>query len=379
MAGNLTAARAAAASPPGSVIRRDAERVALVLRSLLQRLSGTTLLVTGGSGFLCSYLFETVASFNDTSGVPPCRMLCVDNLKSGVATRVAHLLGRSDFRFIEHDASQPLNLDEDVHWIVHGASIASPTLYRLYPLETIDVNVAGTRHMLDLARRRGVQSILYLSSSEIYGNPPPECIPTPETYLGAVSCTGPRACYDESKRVGETLCGVYHRLHSLPVKTVRPFNVYGPGLRLDDKRVIPDLMSDALAGGPLTIFSNGLATRSFCYVSDAIQAMWHVLLSSHDGEVFNVGNDAEEVTVAQVAARMQQVAGAPALEIEYRRSPDADYLTDNPDRRCPDLTKMRRTFEWSPHVSLTDGLSRTLAHYRELQGRRFDADKGRGV
>ena len=148
---------------------------------------------------------------------------------------------------------------------------------------------------------------------------------------------------------------------------------------MDDKRVIPDLMSDALAGGPLTMFSDGRATRSFCYVTDAIEAMWHVLLSSHHGEVFNVGNDAEEVTMAQVAARMQQVAGEPTLDIEYRRSPDVDYLTDNPDRRCPDLTKMRRAFEWVPQVSLTDGLSRTLAHYRELQGRGVDGDKGRGV
>ena len=363
-------------SPQGSVIREDAVQLVDALRPLLHRLSGTTLLVTGGSGFLCSYLFETVARFNDTSDGPPCRMLCVDNLQSGVATRVTHLLGRPDFRFIEHDASKPLALDEDVHWIVHGASIASPTLYRLFPLETIDVNVAGTRHMLDLARQRGARSLVYLSSSEIYGNPPPESIPTPETYLGAVSCTGPRACYDESKRLGETLCGVYYRLHGVPVKTIRPFNVYGPGLRLDDKRVIPDMMSDALAGGPLTILSDGRATRSFCYITDAISAIWHVLLSSSDGEAFNVGNDAEEVTVVDVAERMQQVAGEPRLEIQYRRSADADYLTDNPDRRRPDLTKMRGTFNWAPRVSLTDGLARTLAHYRELQARRLHDNPG---
>lgn len=365
-------------SPQGSVIQEDVGQIVDALRTQLRKLSGTTLLVTGGSGFLCSYFLETVAYVNDTSEGPPCRMLCVDNLKSGVATRVRHLMDRADFRFIEHDASQPLDLDEDVHWIVHGASIASPTLYRQFPLETVDVNVSGTRHMLDLARRRGVTSLLYLSSSEIYGNPSPESIPTPETYVGAVSCTGPRACYDESKRLGETLCGVYHRLYGLPVKTVRPFNVYGPGLRLDDKRIIPDLMSDALAGGPLTILSDGRATRSYCYITDAIDAMWRVLLSPCDGEAFNVGNGAEEVTVAQVAARMQQVAGQPALDIQYRRSPDADYLTDNPERRCPDLTKMRRTFGWTPRVSLAEGLSRTLAHYRELQARRGSSGRGRG-
>jgi len=358
------------------VIRRDAEQIVEALGPHLRQLAGTTLMGPGGSGFLCSYLFETVACFNDASGMSPCRMLCVDNLKSGVATRVAHLIGRPDFRFIEHDASQPLALDEDVQWIVHGASIASPMLYRQFPLETIDVNVNGTRLMLELARRRGVRSLLYLSSSEIYGNPPPECIPTPETYVGAVSCTGPRACYDESKRLGETLCGIYHRTFQVPVKTVRPFNVYGPGLRLDDKRIIPDFISDALGGGPLTLLSDGRATRSFCYVSDAIEGLWRVLLSSCDGEAFNVGNDAEEVTVADVAAALQRVAGDPPLTIQYRRSPDADYLTDNPERRRPDLTKIRSTFDWTPRISLTEGLSRTLEHYRERLGR--GEKKGRG-
>jgi dTDP-glucose 4,6-dehydratase/UDP-glucuronate decarboxylase len=349
------------------VVREDAEQIVKLLQPQLRRLAGTTLLVTGGSGFLCSYFFDTIATFNDTAGGRPCRMLCVDNLKSGLAQRLAHLFHRGDFRFIEHDISRPLDPGEDVQWIVHGASIASPTFYRRYPLETIDVNVSGTRHMLELARQRGARSMLYLSSSEIYGNPPPDRIPTPETYVGSVSCTGPRACYDESKRLGETLCTVYHRLHRLPVKTVRPFNVYGPGQRLDDRRVIPDLIADALAQQPLTILSDGRATRSFCYVADVIQAMWHVLLSDCDGEAFNVGNDAEEVTIEQVAGRLQQVAGDPPLDIRYRHSADADYLTDNPERRCPDLTKMRRAFGWAPRVTLTQGLGRTLAHCREVQ------------
>lgn len=352
-----------------SIIREDVEDIRRELESQLQQLSGTTLLVTGGSGFLCSYFLDTLARFNDVAVGAPCRMLCVDNLKSGLVTRVAHLLGRPDFKLIEHDASRPLEINEPLHWIIHGASIASPSVYRLYPLETIDVNVSGTRHMLDLARAKGVRSVLVMSSSEIYGNPPADCIPTPEDYPGNVSCTGPRACYDESKRLAETLCTVYHRLHGVPVKVIRPFNVYGPGQRLDDKRIIPDFIGDAVARRDLTILSDGRATRSFCYISDAIRAMWHVLLSSCDGEIFNVGNDAEEVSVEQVARRLQDVAGEPRLEIRYCRSSDPHYLTDNPDRRRPDLTKICRTFRWRPRISLSEGLSRTLAHYRELQER----------
>src|SRR5262249_15958041 len=157
-------------------------------------------------GFLCSYLLETVAYLNDTAWQRPCRLISVDNLRSGIAARVAHLAERRDFRFLDHDVSQPLDPAERVDWIIHGAGIASPTFYRKFPLETVDVNVSGTRRMLDLAQRQGARSILYMSTSEIYGDPDPAFIPTAEDYRGNVSCNGPRACYDESKRMAEALC-----------------------------------------------------------------------------------------------------------------------------------------------------------------------------
>jgi dTDP-glucose 4,6-dehydratase/UDP-glucuronate decarboxylase len=248
---------------------------------------------------------------------------------------------------------------------VHGASIASPVFYRRFPLETIDVNVTGTRLMLDLARN-GARGLLYISSSETYGDPDPTSIPTPETYWGNVSFTGPRACYDESKRLAETICATYHRLYGTPVKIVRPFNVYGPGQRLDDGRIIPDLMSAALARRPLVLFSDGRATRSFCYVSDAIRAMLTVLLSGAEGEAYNIGNDTEEMSIGRVAECMSDVAGPPKLPVRYEASVDSNYLTDNPQRRCPDLTKLRRLKGWTPLVSVRDGLSRTLQSYQEL-------------
>jgi len=189
-------------------------------------------------------------------------------------------------------------------------------------------------------------------------------IPTPEDYRGNVSCTGPRACYDESKRLAETLCTTYFRTHRTPVKIMRPFNVYGPGQRLDDQRIMPDLMAAALARRPSVLYSDGRATRSFCYVRDAIRAMLLVLVSDADGEAFNVGND-EETTMSALAELMATVAAPPRLAVEYRVSADKDYLSDNPQRRCPDLSKLRTRTGWRPEVRLADGLARTLASYRE--------------
>ncbi|MGH7619076.1 MAG: NAD-dependent epimerase/dehydratase family protein [Gemmatimonadaceae bacterium] len=348
-----------------SVIDEDVERILADLPDPSRNLAGTTVLVTGAAGFLCSYIVETVAAINAAGLNPPCRVIAVDNLITGVSKRLGHLAGRPDVRFLEHDITRPLDLGERVDWIIHGASIASPTFYRLHPLETIDANVGGIRRMLDLAREHGARGVLSLSSSEIYGDPVAAAIPTPETYLGNVSCTGPRACYDESKRLGETLCATYARLYGTPVKVVRPFNVYGPGQRLDDKRIIPDLMSAALERRPIVLFSDGRATRAFCYVTDAIRAIWHILVSGPPGEAFNVGNDAVETSILDVAETLRNVAGPPDLEIELRLSKDRDYLTDNPQRRCPNLTKLRALCDWQPKVPLAEGLERTLRSYEE--------------
>lgn len=343
----------------------DAQAIVGEMAELLKELSGGTLLVTGASGFLCSYLLDVVAALNDAALGPPCKLIALDNFKSGLSDRIAHLRTRPDVRFVLHDVGQAFEPEEPVDWIVHGASIASPSLYRQFPLETIDVNVNGTRHMLEIARR-GARSMLYLSTSEIYGDPGPGFIPTREDFRGNVSCTGPRACYDESKRLGETLCTTYFRLYRTPVKIVRPFNVYGPGQRLDDGRIIPDMMTDALRRRPLVLYSDGRATRSFCYVRDAVRGMLSVLLSHADGEAFNLGNDAEEISVAGLAERISEVAAPPRLPVEYRRSLDPHYLTDNPERRCPDISKLRSLGNWRPEVGLTEGLSRTLRSYREL-------------
>lgn len=351
-----------------SVIQEDARLVVAQMGAALQPLAGKTVLVTGAAGFLCSYLVDVLVAAGEA--LPePCRVIALDNFQSSVPERVAHLAAHPHVRFVAHDIRQPFTPDGPVDYILHGASIASPIFYRKFPLETIDANVTGTRLMLDLARAQSARSIVVMSTSEIYGDPDPAHIPTDESYNGNVSCTGPRACYDESKRLAETLCQAYFHLYGTPVKVIRPFNVYGPGQRIDDARIIPDLMKAALDRQPLVLFSDGRATRSFCYVRDAIAGMLYVLLSTADGEPFNVGNDEEEISIRDLAARMIAVAGPPDLSIEFRVSEDAQYVVDNPQRRKPVLTKLRSLAPWTPAVSLDEGLARTLRSYRELRAR----------
>jgi dTDP-glucose 4,6-dehydratase/UDP-glucuronate decarboxylase len=343
------------------------EDVAVILDDLttpLAKLHGSTLLVTGASGFLCSWFVETVAALNDQGVGEPCRVIAVDNHVTGQADRLARI-GGDWLRLVEHDVTHPLDLGEPVDWVINGASIASPTTYRRFPLETIDVNVTGTRNALELARTHDSRGVLHISSSEIYGDPDPAFVPTSEEYVGRVSCTGPRACYDESKRLSETLCMTYRRLYDVPVKIVRPFNVYGPGQRLDDGRIMPDILGSLVRREPISLFSNGEATRAFCYVTDAIRAMWHVLLSDVAVEIFNVGNDLDEVAIAELAAQAAVLGGPPSLPVVHAASHDSDYVSDNPQRRCPDLTKLRSTFPWVPRVPLLTGIERAYRSYLE--------------
>jgi len=341
------------------VIQEDCRAVAGRLGEAAAELSGSTMLVTGAAGFLCSYLLDVIAALNRTLPAP-CRVIAVDNFRIGIPERISHLRADANFRFEDCDVSKGFDPGCPVDWIVHGASIGSPTFYRRYPLETIDVNVNGTRNMLELAKK-GSRGMLLTSTSEIYGDPDPANIPTKEDYRGLVSCTGPRACYDESKRLGETLSVTYYRLFQTPVKTVRLFNVFGPGQRLDDKRIIPDLMSAALASRPIVLLSNGLATRSFCYITDAIAGMLLVLISGSPGEAFNVGNGSEEISIRGLAEFVGEIAN---VDVSFGESEDRDYVTDNPQRRCPDTTKLQKQLGWLPMTSLRDGLRRTLDAYR---------------
>lgn len=330
------------------------------------RFSGKTILLTGGGGFLGTYFVHYFTILNDRKLLKePCKLCLVENFIRGVPDWFDSIRGREDVQIIEGDINKPLDLPKS-DFVIHAATIASPTYYRLHPIETMDANVIGLRNLLDFVKENPCESFLFFSTSEIYGDPDPENIPTKETYRGNVSCTGPRACYDESKRYGETLCVNFHQQHNIPIKVARPFNNYGPGLRLEDKRVIPDFFSNILNDNKIEILSDGHVTRTFCYISDAIAGYLQILLSEHNGEAFNIGTENPEITMLDLAKTISKIVkGNDEFEYEHKVSADKNYLTDNPQKRCPDLTKSKTMLGYNPQVTLEDGLTRIYNYYKK--------------
>jgi nucleoside-diphosphate-sugar epimerase len=290
----------------------------------------------------------------------------MDNFLRGVPNWLAVFDKRKDIIIQKADIVSERQF-QPAHFIIHAASIASPIFYRKRPIETMDANVIGLRNLLEHSRTVPPESFLFFSSSEIYGDPDAANIPTKEDYRGSVSCTGPRACYDESKRYGETLCVSFFRTYGTPIKIVRPFNNYGPGLKITDRRVLPDFFRDASVGKNIVLLSDGRATRTFCYISDAITGYLLALLSSNNGESFNIGSDKPEISMEDLAELVIQTTGA-RIKIEKQQSEDPQYLTDNPQRRCPDLSKSRLMLGYSPKVGLVDGLARMFEFYKENPG-----------
>jgi UDP-glucuronate decarboxylase len=350
-------------TPLPTVVAEDLQAIGDRVAPTVAKLGGATLLVTGAAGFLPSYVVDALVYANNHLLTEPCRIIGVDNFATGVPERLGHLQDRSDLTLIRHDITEPVAVDGPVHYILHGASIASPTWFRRLPLETIDVNVMGTWRLLEFAVGQPLRGFLYLSSSGIYGDPTVDQVPTSEEYWGNVSPLGPRACYDESKRLAETICMTFFRVHGVPARIARPFNVYGPRLRLDDGRVVPDFIGDAIAGKPITLYSRGDVSRSFCYVTDAVSGLILLLCDGVPGEAYNVGND-EEVTIRQLAETVDEVSGK-GLGVSFEVSADAHYLTNNPQRRVPDLRKLKALGRWEPQVPLREGIRRTYRFYEE--------------
>ena len=355
------------------VVAVDLEQCCTHLRHEFGAMAGRRVLITGGAGFLGYYVVQALLQWNRR--VPPADQIAtivVDNYVRGVPTWLTSLGDAAGLQVAVHDVTQPLpGVLGDFDYILHAASIASPTFYRQHPIETMDANVTGLRLLLDRTREqqergRAASGFLFFSSSEIYGDPERTAIPTPETYPGRVSSTGPRACYDESKRYGETLCVNYAQRYGLPVTIVRPFNNYGPGLKITDRRVIPDLARDLFAGSNLTLHSDGSPSRTFCYVADAVIGYYRVLMRGRAGEAYNVGCDSPEISIELLAGRIaalgRELFAYPG-QVVRQPSEDVRYLTDNPQRRCPDTTKARQELGFAPEILLDEGLRRTLLWY----------------
>lgn len=346
-----------------NVVEDDLNKIIAEIGRDAKKLEGKTILISGGSGFLGSYINQTIYHLNQKVLKKKCRVLSIDNYITG--SKKNNFLGEIEdrnFEFIFHDVRLPMFIREKVDYIIHAAGLASPHYYQKYPLETIESAVAGAKNLLELARMKRAKSFLFFSSSEIYGNPEPKYVPTPETYAGNVSSVGPRACYDESKRLGETLCLIYHQQFNTPIKIVRPFNIYGPGMKLDDYRVIPTFLHKGLSKKDLPVHGRGKQTRTFCYVSDAVVGFFKVLLSAKNGEIYNVGNTKPEITILELAKRVAKIldSGIKAKTIDYPSS----YPAGEPQRRCPNLRKIKSKLGYKPSVDLDEGLKRTITWYR---------------
>jgi UDP-glucuronate decarboxylase len=305
------------------------------------------IIVTGGAGFLGSHLCRRL--LGDGHDV-----ICVDDFSTGSRDNITDLQNNPAFELIEHDLITPLFADAER--VFHFACPASPVAYQRNPVRTVKTNVLGTMHMLGLAKRTGAR-ILLAGTSEVYGNPTQH--PQTEDYLGNVNQLGPRACYDEGKRVAETLLMDYHREHNVDVRLARIFNTYGPAMALDDGRVVSNFIRNALTGRALELYGGGTQSRSFCYVSDLIEGV--VRLMDYEGELrfkpFNLGNP-NEVTVKELAHEVLALTSSTSELIDH------PLPQDDPTRRCPDITRARAELGFEPAVNLHEGLKKTIADFR---------------
>jgi len=309
-----------------------------------------TSLVTGGAGFLGSHLCERLLAEGH-------RVICVDNLLTGRRENIAGLLADPRFRFEHHDISKPLEIGEKVDRVLHFASPASPVDYLELPIQTLKVGSLGTHNSLGLAKAHGARFLL-ASTSEVYGDPLVH--PQPESYWGNVNPVGPRGVYDEAKRFAEAMTMAYHRYHGVDTKIVRIFNTYGPRMRLNDGRAVPAFMSQVLRNEDVTVFGDGSQTRSFTYITDLVDGILRLMLSSENDPV-NIGNPVE-MTIKQIAETIIKMTGSTS-KIVYRPLP-----TDDPKQRRPDITRARELLGWEPKVQLEEGLVKTIEYFRTKVG-----------
>jgi UDP-glucuronate decarboxylase len=335
-----------------NIIEEDVEYISKSVN--FKPLKNRSVLIIGSSGFLGFNFIKTLESIE----------------QQNVTTLIdinPNLFPKGDFNCIEADVTKLHEFPPNIDYIIYIASNASPISYRKKPIETANINVVGLQNVLEFYKDKPIKSFLYPSTSEVYGNP--DIIPTPETYNGNCPMHGPRACYAESKRYAETLCYMYHKIYDMPIKIVRPFNNYGPGLSTSDCRLPSDLANAIVADKDIVLYSDGSITRSFCYVADAMMGYWKALFYPKF-DVFNIGNDYPEIQVKELASVYKNV-GKDLFNyngnIIYEPSKDSEYLIDVPARRRPDISKARKLLQYNPKVSLTDGTSKYLLHLKGEQ------------
>lgn len=330
---------------------KDVEEILKNLGEISESIVGKNVLVTGGAGFLGSWLCEVLVERG-------ANVICLDSLVSGLKANIEHLMDKDNFSFVQHDISQPIYFDEPLDLVMHLASRASPFEFAKYPIQILKTNTLGIWIALGIAKKHGAR-FLYTSTSETYGAATE--IPTPEEYRGNVNPIGPRSCYDEAKRCGESYVTAYEMEHSMDVRIARIFNTYGPKMRSEGVygRVVPRFIEQALNNRPITIFGEGTQTRSFCYVTDQIEGLLRLaFLDDAKGSVVNIGVE-KETTVLELAELVKELAKSNST-LEFYPLPK-----DDPPRRKPVITKARKILNWEPKVELRDGLERTIRYYKE--------------
>ena len=305
-----------------------------------------TVLVTGGAGFIGSHLCRFLLG----KGY---KVIAVDNFLTSAAENVKDFEGNSNFALINHDISAPLSVDGEVHYVLHFASPASPVDYSELPIQTLKVGALGTHNALGIAKAKKAVFML-ASTSEVYGDP--KVHPQPESYWGNVNPVGPRGVYDEAKRYAEALVIAYHKVHGIDTKIARIFNTYGPNMRKKDGRAVPNFITQALSSKPITVYGDGLQTRSFCYISDLIEGIY-ALMRSDVNEPVNLGNP-DEFTILELANAIKKITGSTS-EIVFRELP-----VDDPKTRCPDISRAKKLLKWQPKVPLEEGLRKTIEWFR---------------
>ena len=305
-----------------------------------------TSVVTGAAGFLGSHLADLLIARGH-------KVIGIDNFVTGSVDNIVHLGGNPNFKFIQQDVTEFIFLEGPVDYVWHFASPASPIDYLELPIQTLKVGSLGTHKALGLAKEKKAR-FLIASTSEIYGDP--LIHPQPEEYWGNVNTIGPRGCYDESKRFAEAITMAYHREHKVATRIVRIFNTYGPRMRINDGRVVPAFVSQAIKNKPVTVFGKGQQTRSFCYVSDLIEGIYRLMMSDYDLPV-NIGNPVE-MTMVQFAEQIIKATGSKS-KVVFKPLPQ-----DDPKQRKPDITKAKKFLQWEPKVKLADGLTDTIAYFR---------------
>ncbi len=356
------------------IVKQDLERIysALTVEEKA-KLSDSTVLLTGGAGFLGFYFIQFLTHYSEELNIK--KVICLDNFQVGYPKWLKELseAGSVELHKFNVITDNIANIPgaEDADLIYHMASIASPIFYRKYPIETLDANIWGLRSLLDFYRDKKIKGLVFYSSSEIYGDPTPENIPTPETYRGNVDCQGPRACYDESKRFGETMCYLFHEKYGMPITIIRPFNNYGPGMRLNDARVPADFAKAVLENRDIVMFSDGSPTRTFCYISDAITGYLKGILHADKGfEAYNIGMDKPEISIKRLAEIYieagKEIFGH-TCSVRFEVSDDKEYLSNNPNRRCPIIDKARVQLGYNPQVDVEQGVRYFLEFIKESE------------